>query len=94
MALFNSLNTKLHRFITEMYPQSRSQYYYSEVSQVNMADNEEDHSNEQSFLLDENEQENIKRTITRKRRSVCSVETMQTIDEETEAENHNLLAKE
>ncbi|KAG2179509.1 hypothetical protein INT44_006355 [Umbelopsis vinacea] len=86
MALFNSLNTKLHRFITEMYPQSRSQYYYAEVSQVNTADSDEDHSNEQSFLLDENEQESIKRTITRQRRSICSVETMQTIDEETETE--------
>jgi hypothetical protein len=94
MALFNSLNTKLHRFITEMYPQSRSQYYYASVSQANMADNEEDQSNEQSFLLDENEQEAIKRSTTRQRRSVCSVETMQTIDEETETENHNLLAKE
>lgn len=92
MALFNQLNTKLHRFITEMYPQARSPCYYAEVSQSSMdVDDEDDHSNEQSFLLDMQEEEKIKHSMSRHRRSVCSVETLQTIDEETEGENDKLL---
>lgn len=91
MALFNQLNTKLHRFITEMYPQSRSQYCYAEVSQSSMNEDDEDHSNEQSFLLDIQENDKMKCSMTRHRRSVSSVETLQTIDEETEVENQKLL---
>jgi hypothetical protein len=37
------------------------------------------------------EEEKIKHSMSRHRRSVCSVETLQTIDEETEGENDKLL---
>jgi hypothetical protein len=92
MALLNQLNSKLHRFISEMYPPTRANSYYSAVSQVNTSDDEDDGSTEQSGLL--NMQENKFTTpLTRHRRSVCSVDTLQTIDEETDMENQKLLDK-
>ncbi|KAM3589817.1 hypothetical protein VKS41_000671 [Umbelopsis sp. WA50703] len=93
MALLNQLNSKLHRFISEIYPPTRASSYYSAVSQVNTSDDEDDGSNEQSGLL--TMQENKFTTpMKRHRRSVCSVDTMQTIDEETDMENQKLLDKE
>lgn len=91
MALLNQLNSKLHRFISEMYPPTRANSYYSAVSQVNTSDDEDDGSTEQSGLL--NMQNKFTTPLTRHRRSVCSVDTLQTIDEETDAVNQKLLDK-
>jgi hypothetical protein len=92
MALLNQLNSRLHRFISEMYPQTRSTCYYTGVAQTSAEGDEEDNSNEQSSLLGMQE-DSITHPTSRHRRSVCSVDTLQTIDEETEMENQKLLEK-